>query len=200
MTRTARQQAEAAATATDKDVRAGHGMERTANILGALAVALSGRITSETSALSGVSPSAVSALIQIHFYPGICVEQIRSQIWVSHSATVRVIDSLEDAGLIERRRVDGRDGRVMSLFMTDRGAGVVTEVLNRRNSITRAMVTSFPPHEQPLVERVVCGLISSLVQPGPEQEYVCRFCDLSACPQDQCPMTLLDDLAPGSGA
>lgn len=195
MTKTAMRQA----AATDPGVPAGRDMERTANILGALAVALSGRITSETSAISGVSPSAVSALIQIHFYPGICIEQIRSQIWVSHSATVRVIDSLEDAGFVERRRVNEQDGRVMSLFMTDRGASVVTDVLNRRNSITRAMVASFPPHEQPLLGRVVCGLISSLVQPGPEQEYVCRFCDLSACPQDRCPMTLLDDLVPGFG-
>lgn len=196
MSRRARLQAQAA----DLPAAAERGVERTANILGALAVALSGRITSETSAVSGVSPSAVSALVQVHFYPGICVEQIKSQIWLSHSATVRVIDSLERAGFIERRRVNEQDGRVTSLFITDRGETIVTDILNRRNSITRNIVASFPPDEQSLIERVVCGLISTLVQPGPEQEYVCRFCDLSACPQDLCPMTLLDDLVPGFGA
>ena len=88
-------------------------MNRTTNILGALALALSDRIASETGVISGMSPSAASALIQVHFYPGISVEQLKSQIGLSHSASVRVIDLLEDAGHLGRRRITEKDEAVL---------------------------------------------------------------------------------------
>lgn len=173
-------------------------LNRTANILGALAIGLSGRITAETSTVGGLSPSAVSALIQVHFCPGISVEQLKNQIGLSHSASVRVVDVLEGMSLIGRRRMPGVDARVISLFTTDKGRDLAREVLRVRGNITKPIVASFSPDDQLLLERVLCELIMRLVRPGPEQEYVCRFCDLSECPQDTCPMTLLDDIAPAS--
>jgi DNA-binding MarR family transcriptional regulator len=170
-------------------------LNRTANILGALAIALSGRITAETSVAGGISPSAVSALIQVHFSPGVSVEQLRNLIGLSHSASVRVVDVLEGMSLIGRRRMAGVDARVTSLFTTDKGRDLAREVLRVRGNITKPIVASFSPDDQLLLERVLGELIMRLVRPGPEQEYVCRFCDLSECPQDTCPMTLLDEVA-----
>ena len=175
-------------------------LNRTANILGALAIALSGRITAETSVAGGLSPSSVSALIQVHFYPGISVEQLRNQIGLSHSASVRVVDVLEGMGLIGRRRMPGVDARVISLFTTDKGRDLAKEVLKVRGSITKPIVASFSADDQLLIERMLCEIIMRIVRPGPEQEYVCRFCDLSECPQETCPMTLLDHIAPASSS
>ena len=170
-------------------------MNRTTNILGALALALSDRIASETGVISGMSPSAASALIQVHFYPGISVEQLKSQIGLSHSASVRVIDLLEDAGHLGRRRITEKDARVISVFITPKGPDLVQRILDLRNSITRKIVAGLSPDDQQHLERIVCGLVRNLIRPGPEQELACRICDLSACPQETCPMTLIDDAA-----
>lgn len=167
-------------------------VNRTANILGALAIALNDRIVSETGAVSGMSPSSASALIQVYFYPGISVEQLKNQIGLSHSASVRVVDLLEDSGHVERRRITETDARVISLFITDKGRDLALQILDLRNNITRKIVVELPPDDQSHLERIVIALISKLVRPGLEQELVCRFCDLSSCPQETCPMTLMD--------
>lgn len=175
-------------------------INRTANILGALAVALNDRIASETGSISGMSSSAVSALIQVHFYPGRSVEQLKSQIGLSHSASVRVVDLLENAGHVERRRITDADARVISLFTTAKGHDLAVQILDLRNGTVRKIVEELSPADQSHLERIVCGLISNLVRPGAEQELVCRFCDLSTCPQDTCPMTLMDDASGDAAA
>ena len=95
--------------------------ERTANLLGALALTLSDRAAAAVQADAGVSRSDAAALVTLRNYAeGEPLDLLRRALALSHPGVVRLADRLQARGLVERHRGD-RDGRAVALRLTAAG-------------------------------------------------------------------------------
>ncbi|MGH9095403.1 MAG: MarR family transcriptional regulator, partial [Acidimicrobiales bacterium] len=93
---------------------------RTANLLGALSLAVSDRmatVVAGTSEHSETAASAISALAQ--FLHGPSVDRLSQVVGLSQSGGVRLVDRLQRDGLVERR--PGGDRRTAAVSLTARG-------------------------------------------------------------------------------
>jgi DNA-binding MarR family transcriptional regulator len=101
------------------------GFDRGANLLGALSLALSDRISDAISAAaersarpgSETAGAALSALH--HFLDGPTIDRLCTVLGLTSSGTVRLVDRLETAGYVERGR--GDDGRTTIVALTEAG-------------------------------------------------------------------------------
>ena len=79
--------------------------DRTANLLGALALTLSDRAGAAVHAGAGVSGSDAAALVTLRNYAeGEPLDLLRRALALSHPAVVRLADRLQARGLVERHR------------------------------------------------------------------------------------------------
>src|SRR4051794_37718789 len=108
-----------------------HTSGRSANLLGALGVVLADRLADATEPAPG--SSAATALIAIGgTAAGDSIDAVARIVGLSHSGTVRLVDRLDAAGLVERRR--GADQRSAALVLTPAGRRAAREVLRRREA------------------------------------------------------------------
>src|SRR5687768_6517652 len=88
-----------------------HTRNRDANVLGAFSVAVTDRVRAD---------SGGSALLALHTWlAGASIDRLARVLELSHSGTVRLVDRLAAAGLLER--LGGPDGRAVALQLTERG-------------------------------------------------------------------------------
>lgn len=163
-------------------------IDRTANILAAFALALNDKVESAMRASGGGrSAAATAALIQIGSDPGLSIETLRGCLDLSHSATVRIVDQLEAAGLVERRRGAAKDSRVAALALTEAGLGEMRRSLQARRDVAQGLIGKLDAEETAALRAIVEKALPRIVASKADSDVVCRFCDLDACPQDRCP-------------
>ena len=97
---------------------------RASNLLGALAVALGDDISAATEGVAGHAAASPAAIVTVGGEPGQTIESLRRALELSHSGTVRLLDRLEDEGIVERR--EGKDGRSAAIFLTTRDDGSIS--------------------------------------------------------------------------
>jgi MarR family transcriptional regulator, negative regulator of the multidrug operon emrRAB len=161
---------------------------RTANLLGALGIALVDAQTSELAASSGLAPTDAAALNAIGLAPGCSIRAVRVALGITHPGTVRTVDRLAAAGLVERRA--GVDGRTVSLHLTAAGEETWQRQTAARLGWLERTVAQLPPAERADVERIVSALLAAVTGDEESAERICRLCDERCCPQDRCPVTL----------
>src|SRR2546421_11807780 len=107
------------ASTTTSDVAAapaGH----TGNLLGAMALAVSDRMAEALADRSGRSESAAATLSALDQFLGEpSIDQLSRVLGLSQSGTVRLVDRLEQDGLV--RRGSGEDGRTTTVPLTPAG-------------------------------------------------------------------------------
>ena len=108
-------------------------IDRTVNLLGALALALTDRMIEETEARAEHGAAAPAALVSVGADPGLSVGALAQTVELTHSATVRLVDRLARDGLVERR--GGIDGRSVGLHLTRRGSARRRALLKGRYQI-----------------------------------------------------------------
>jgi MarR family transcriptional repressor of emrRAB len=150
-----------------------HTTGRTENLLATCAVALAERVRDAAEAATGLGAGAPAAVVALSgFLDGQSVNSLALVLGMSHPGTVRLVDRLEQEGLVERRR-DARDGREVRLVATTAGRAAAERV----------------PH----LER----LLAAMTPDRSAARHTCRLCDIDACGHpDTCPVTLA--LAPHS--
>lgn len=161
---------------------------RTANLLGALGIALADAQTSQLAASSGLSPTDAAALNAIGLVPGCSIATVRVALGITHPGTVRTIDRLVTAGLAERRA--GVDGRTVGLHLTAQGEQTWLRQSAARLEWLEGIVAQLPRAERADVERVVSSILAAVTGDEESAERICRLCDERRCPQDRCPVTL----------
>jgi DNA-binding MarR family transcriptional regulator len=150
-----------------------HTLERrSVNLTGALAVALSDR-------LGELLASDSAALVTLAERGPLTIEFLRNVIGLSHSATVRLVDRLGRAHLVERRV--GPDARSVSVALTVRGRGRAAALQQRRAQTLTAALAALDRRQRReftvLVEKILGGLTSGRRQ----ARFTCRLCDHGAC-------------------
>lgn len=161
---------------------------RTANLLGALGLALADALTAQLATSSGLPPTDAAALNAIGQLPGCSIAAVRMTLGITHPGTVRTIDRLVAAGLVERRA--GVDGRTVSLHLTSTGEETWRKQTDARLDWLERTIAQLPPGQRADVERVVSSILSAATGDEESAERICRLCDERRCPQDRCPVTL----------
>ena len=160
-----------------------------ANLLGALALALSDRLagtTTEAARLAENDAVALSALQQFLDSPR--VDLLARVLGLSSSGTVRLIDRLEDAGLV--RRTAGDDARVTSVALTASGRRRAQAVGGARMQLLDEALGALSPAERRQFGELTGKILAGLIRPPGATRWTCRLCDLLVCgrPHGHCPV------------
>ena len=159
---------------------------RTANLLGALACEISGRLDERLKKHPNESDSAAAALNVISFYAGCSNNALSRALKLSHTTTVRLIDKLAAQGLVERRQA--ADRRAVSLFLTKHGREQARAVVKDRCVALGQIVDALSERQRSQFDRLAEILLRSLTTSAEEADHICRLCDDSACPPHNCPV------------
>jgi DNA-binding MarR family transcriptional regulator len=159
---------------------------RTANLLGALVLALHDEMASATSAAAEHGAAYPAALATMLAEPGLTIEALRKILGLSHSGTVRLLDALESEGAVARKA--GRDARSVALELTPAGRRQAQAVLRAREQALAPALESLNALERAQFLRLTEKLLTGLTRDRLHADTLCRLCDLEACPQDRCPV------------
>jgi MarR family transcriptional regulator, negative regulator of the multidrug operon emrRAB len=157
------------------------------NLLGATVLALSDDINAATARAAGQAGQAPAALVELAEHPGLTVDGLRRRLKLTHPAVVRLLDRLDERGLIRRRR-GGADARVTSITLTEQGQAVAVEVTAARGAVLEKALLAIPDDQQHHLEQLLETLLAEWPRTLDHSCQICRLCDLSACPADRCPV------------
>jgi DNA-binding MarR family transcriptional regulator len=115
---------------------------------------------------------------------GQSIDALWRVVGLTHSGTVRLVDRLAAAGLVERRV--GSDGRSVALQLTPQGRRAARRVLARREAAIETVLAPLTSKERTDMARLHERLLGSLTDGQQERRRVCRLCDVEGCGRD-CP-------------
>jgi DNA-binding MarR family transcriptional regulator len=171
---------------SSKGRRAPRAEARIANRLGALALALGDEMLGAIAASDGPGPSDAAALVTVGAEPGSSLEALAGMLALSQSATVRLIDRLEAAGLIERRH--GPDRRTLALHLSGAGERRMQAILNRRESALVKALGALSASERETLGALMGKMLSAMTDSDQRASQICRLCDEVACGLESCPV------------
>jgi DNA-binding MarR family transcriptional regulator len=160
---------------------------RTLNMLGALALALADRITARAEAASSLHDSAASALVLITNHPGESFDAVWRALGLTHSGAVRLVDGLEAAGLVERRRSD-RDARAVVLWATPAGGRAASKILAARAELLEPVLARTSKADRKTLAVFLETALGELTDSRDQALSICRFCAEGTCRPLGCPV------------
>jgi DNA-binding MarR family transcriptional regulator len=161
---------------------------REANVLGALAQAITDRTASAIAAAAGQNVSAAAALSALHhFLDRPTLDQLRDVLGLTHSGAVRLVDRLTDAGLVARGQGDDRRSR--SVALTAEGRAAAERVAAARAAVLEDLLVDLSRAERDTLGGLLDRLMAGVVRGKDGGAWICRLCDLDACERSEgrCP-------------
>lgn len=159
-------------------------IDRTANLLGAVGLAVANRIEVAAQAILGHGGETPAALVVIGYGFGPSNDQLRRILGLSHPGTVRLVDRLVADKLVERRQ--GRDRRAIALHLTGRGADLREELLRGRLTAIGLLLAPLTGPEQETLDALLHKVLSSMETTNLDRCTLCRLCDDRVC--SNCPI------------
>lgn len=165
-------------------------LDHDANLVGALALAVTDRTSAAMAEAAGVSESAATALSALHhFLDRPSVDRLRQVLGLTSSGTVRLVDSLAKAGYVRRR--SGDDARSTALTLTASGRAAAKRVAAARAEVLNGVLAPLSQPERAVLEDVLGKVLVGLMRPPGATRWNCRQCDTITCrgmSQDGCPV------------
>jgi MarR family transcriptional repressor of emrRAB len=159
---------------------------RTANLLGALASEIAARLDEQIKTHPNQTDSAAAALNVIGFYEGCSNGALSRALRLSHTATVRLVDKLEEAHLVTSEA--GTDRRSVALRLTEKGRERARAIVRERCVMLADIADLLTPAQRAALDDVAETLLRALVTSPDSADHVCRLCDEAACPPEHCPV------------
>ncbi len=159
-------------------------MDRTTNLLGALALGITDRIQSGMKDALERTGESAAAIIVLGYAPGLSVEVLRQVLDRSHPGTVRLIDRLEKDGLVVRRKAE--DGRAVALHLTRRGGKLRQQLMDRRLDTLEEALEGFTAKERQVLGDLLSKVLTNLPETEMAKHRICRLCSVSTC--NNCPI------------
>ena len=159
-------------------------MDRTTNLLGALALGITDRIRSGMQDTLDRSGETAAAIIVLGYAPGLSVEILRQVLELSHPGTVRLIDRLNDDGIVERRKAT--DGRAVALHLTRKGSKLRQRLMDQRMETLEQALHGLSKEERKVFGVLLAKVLTNLPENEMAKHRICRQCSVSAC--DNCPI------------
>ena len=157
---------------------------RTANLLGAVGLAVADRIHESARQILKHSGETPAALVVIGYGLGPSNDQLRHILGLSHPGTVRLVDRLVEEGLVERRR--GQDKREVALYATKKGQAVRQALLEGRLQSIRPLLSPLSAKDQDALGVLLHKLLASMDTTDLDRKTLCRLCDDRVC--ENCPI------------
>lgn len=161
-------------------------MGRLENLVGAWALGLADAITVAGAEASGAGGAGSAALATLLADPGIGMDHLARTVGISGSGAVRLVDRLQDAGLV--RRGAGVNGRSVSLTLTATGQRQAEDVLARRDRELADTLTALTEQERSTLELLLEKLLGGFTHDRTVGDHLCRLCDVRVCPAETCPV------------
>ncbi len=159
-------------------------MDRTTNLLGALALAITDRIKSGMKNTFDRSGETAAAIVVLGYAPGLSVEILRRVLDLSHPGTVRLIDRLEEDGLVARRKAE--DGRAVALHLTPKGGRLRRQLMTRRLNTLEAALKGLTVDERLVLGDLLAKVLTNLPETEMAKHHICRLCAVRTC--SDCPI------------
>jgi DNA-binding MarR family transcriptional regulator len=155
--------------------------ERTANLLGALALTLADQI--------GTASDAAALVTLRNYAEGEPLDLLRRALALSHPGVVRLADRLERRGLVERRRGE-RDGRAVALRLTPAGRRAADAANAARAEAIDGALSALDAGERRTLEAMLERMLATQTTDATASLVICRLCDPDVCGHPQrCPVT-----------
>ncbi len=161
-------------------------LDTIANVVGALAQAITDEVDEAITDELGQQHSGASALVHLSKYRDLSIDSLRRPLCLSHPGCVRLVDRLEGGRLVTRG--EGEDRRARSLRLTAAGEREAKAVLRLRQAALRRALATLTSREQQTLGRLVGKLLAGFVHDEAEALSVCRLCDYGSCPDSVCPV------------
>lgn len=158
--------------------------DRTANLLGAMALAVTDRIEQSAHAVLGRGGETPAAVVVIGYGAGLTNDRLRRILRLSHTGSVRLVDRLVVDGLVERRA--GRDSREIALHLTSEGMHVREQLLTERLATIGNILDVLSEREQADLADLLAKALSRHDTTELERYSLCRMCDNRVCAN--CPL------------
>ena len=158
--------------------------DRTANMLGAVGLAVADRIEETDREIVKHSGETPAALVVIGYVLGPSNDQLRRVLDLSHPGTVRLVDRLVADGLVERHK--GQDKRAIALHLTEKGQASREALLKGRLAAIRPLLIPLSLKEQDELAGLLQKVLSSMGASDLDRCRLCRLCDDKVC--TDCPI------------
>ncbi len=159
------------------------------NPLSALALMIGDTGNAAVRAATGLSPQETAALVLIRNRSGCSVNWLHDRLGLTQSGAVRLLDRLQEDGLITRNRTAGR--REVSLAITPGGEALVERGVSARSQAIESLLDELPAADRGQLMNLIERVLSLRSLPRDEGDAACRLCDWPACVPD-CPVEPAD--------
>ena len=138
--------------------------------------------------MAGGAPAALVSLRE--WADGRSVEILAEAMRLSHSRAVRVVDSLEEAGLA-RREPDPTDGRRALVWLKPSGRKLADRALEARARVLESALSQLSARQMGELEKLLAAVLGVTTVDGRAANTTCRLCDAHACGhyEGNCPVT-----------
>lgn len=133
----------------------------------------------------GLSARELAALVLVRNRRGCTVGWLHARLGLTQSGAVRLLDRLQDLGMVQRIRTDGR--REVALAATALGKRVVTRGTDARARVIEAQLSGLCPADREAFMALAARALAGQTRTRDEADEACRLCDWRACTPD-CPM------------
>ena len=168
-----------------------HTTSRLANILGAIALTFNDRLVGETGLAKLGAPvdhvTAGAAVSLLRSMPGTPMARLAAYVGLSQSAAVRLVDRLEGAGLVVRKRERGQHH--IRVFPTRKGVAAADRLHRARAQVLEGYVATLTARDQKELLRISEQVAGKLPDDQWHAMHVCRLCRCRSCGADEdCPV------------
>lgn len=152
----------------------------TANVAGALALALTDRTSEAIGALTGVAATDAVALSALHhFLDRPSIDGLATVLGLTHSGAVRLVDRLVAARLI--RREPGPDNRTTAIALTAKVSEAARAVTDARTAVIQGALAPLSVEDRHALDSLLGRVLVGLVREPGAIRWICRLCDTDAC-------------------
>jgi MarR family transcriptional regulator, negative regulator of the multidrug operon emrRAB len=159
-------------------------IDRTANLLGVVGLAIADRIEAVTRDVLNHGGETPAALVVIGYGFGPSNDQLRRILGLSHPGSVRLVDRLVADDLVERRAA--RDKRAIALYLTKRGVVFREKLQIGRLAAIKPLLGLLTDAEQSTLAALLHKMLSSMETTDLQRCTLCRLCDDRVC--SECPI------------
>ncbi|MEO1321293.1 MAG: MarR family transcriptional regulator [Pseudomonadota bacterium] len=128
-----------------------------------------------------------SALVVVFNHPGESIDSLRRALGLTHSGTVRLIDTLEAEGLVARAR-SARDARAVVLRPTAKGRRRAKRVLATRERTIAQVMGSLDSDQVAALRPVIEASLAAMADSPDAARRICALCDETTCRPQGCPV------------
>jgi DNA-binding MarR family transcriptional regulator len=130
----------------------------------ALLLPMAGRVfgSSWRKTPNGLTATQAKALLFLTQQDGQLIGQLAQQLGCVPSVMTGIIDHLESAGLVERRRDIASDRRAVALYLTEHGRQAVVNAPSLLQQQDEALLASLEPQERACLLEVLPKVIANL--------------------------------------